>query len=77
MLGSDFGEIVTAGQALKAAGYTVRDLQEYLLQYNTTISVSSLSKYLKASSVQYGRSDVWEGITSFMAEHDVPWNDEW
>lgn len=77
MLGSDFGEIVTAAQALKAAGYTVKDLQEYLLQYNTTISVSSLSKHLKASSVQYGRREVWEGINSFMAEHDIPWSDEW
>ena len=77
MLGAYTVDTMSAYDILRHEGFSAKDVQDYLADHDMKISLSCLRNYLKASSVQYGRSDVWEGITSFMAEHDVPWNDEW
>lgn len=62
------------GQIINAAGFTIKELTEFIWNTGVWASYGTVKKYCRASTRKYGKSEVWEAIDKFLNKYEIQWD---
>lgn len=62
------------GKIINAAGFSVKELTEFIWNTGVWESYANITKYCRASNREYGKIEVWEAIDKFLNKYEIQWD---